>query len=165
MKRNQYAGDLRTIDGALPRGSPDNYHWAIGQGEPHFPFEKWGGDRVPFWTDYTITLIPLNNGKWIARPIAGDCLFWVNSPQFDDRAPALRAAVAQVLRLIRRNSRRPFTPYAKLSPDLARDMIAWACGLLDRPATPLFVPEPEAPPPVPATVVQTGQLRFPWCEQ
>ena len=149
----RYKGDLRTDAGELPLGCPWNRHWSISQGEPLYPFGEWGcaSRDLSFWTDYTITLIPLNNGKWMARPIKEDVLFTVDSPQFEDRDTALRKAVAQVLRLARRRARLTgdtANPCLVLRPQLAQDLIGWACSLLDRPAPTLFVkPPPPASPP------------------
>ena len=153
-----YKGDLRTASGELPRGSPCHNHWALGQGEPLWPFGQWGyGDRnLSYWTDYTITLIPLNNGKWQAHPIKGEALFgpaW--SRQFDDRTTALRCAIAEVLRLVRQRTRvdpktlpllaRDYRP----TPALAQELVDWAFSLLGRekPAPRLWIPAPVPPPP------------------
>jgi hypothetical protein len=164
IDKYRYTGELRTVDGQLPRGCPRNWHWSISQGEPLYPFGEWGhGSRdLSFWTDYTITLIPLNNGKWIVRPIKSDVLFSVTSPQFDDRATALRTAVAEVLRRVRRNARpqRWVNPYQVLRPALAQELVEWALSLVDRPAPRLLV-KPPPKPPAPARPPQ-GELFGEW---
>jgi hypothetical protein len=157
MEQWRYKGDLRTIDGELPHGCPWNRHWYIGQGEPHYPpgSPDTPGHHLPFWTDYIITLIPLNNGKWMARPIKADVLFTVDSPQFDTREIALRKAVAQVIRICRVRARwkaegpepwrQPSSDWL-LSLEQAQTLITWAMSLLDLPARKLFAQPPEPAP-------------------
>jgi hypothetical protein len=147
----QYTGPLRTASGELPQGCSWNRHWGLGQGELHHPpgygdNHSHGQAHLLHGIDLTISLIELNNGHWVARPIKKDVLFDVDSPQFPTREAALRAAVAHVIREARWRARATgeCLPFGyKISPEKAQEIIDWAMGLLDlEPAKLYHLPAP-----------------------
>jgi hypothetical protein len=152
----RYNGPLRTADGKLPQGCPWNRHWGLRQGEFHEPPE----DRTTYRIDLAISLIELNNGRWIARPIRKDVLFDIDSHQFETREAALRAAVAHVIRRVRWRVRATgdCLPFGyKINPEKAQEIITWAMGLLN--LEPLNLYHPPAPD---ISEAVRGQLELDW---
>lgn len=165
MERFRYKGDLRTAGGHMPCDQWGNY-FSLGQGELHHHpaymaggAGRYGGCRS-IGIDFSVGLLALNNGKWLARPTREVLSYTVNSRQYDSRVHALRHAVAKVVRMARRRARYDWrkvpgygcfkwdpNPDFKMSVEEAQSVIAWAFGLLNLPAPTLHV-APPAPPPI-----------------
>jgi hypothetical protein len=154
---DHYTGPLRTAAGELPQGCPWNRHWGLCQGEFYSP-----PDRTSYRVDLSISLIELNTGDWISRPIKKRVLFDIDSPQYPTREAALRAAVAHVIRKVRWRLRASgdYLPLDyPISPEKAREIIAWAMGLLDLEPPRLYCP-PEPVAAEDAPVLDQIELEF-----
>lgn len=161
-----YDGPLRTKEGKMPTDQWGHY-FALHQGELHDP-----PDYHKLWCgiDWSIGLLELNNGNWLARPTREVLEYTVKSIQYPNREAALRAAVAKVIRMARVRARwsdeeRYGSNYPavrapvgwKLTPEQAQSIITWATGLLGQPAPVLRVTPPPPPPPAPLPL---GQLEM-----
>jgi hypothetical protein len=149
---------IRTAAGELPNGSPCHRHFALSQGELFYPPGYRDGDyRLVRGIDLTIGVLPLDNGRWLARPTSYDGLpYSVWGTQFGSRETALRAAVARVLRVSRCRARAVHgdLPFGyKIKHEQAQAIITWALGLLGCPPQPLFRVAP-----CPAIVPERGQM-------
>ena len=165
-----YKGPLRTAKGEMPCGSPCHNHFYLRQGElyysPKYP-ARWAG------IEWSIGVLPLNNGNWLARPLstlrkkAAKALgfapleYYVGGIQFETRDTALRAAVAAVVRLARYRYRHVednhYGMYRdwKLTREQAQAHIDWAYSLLGLPAPQLFVPRPK-PAPITSEAIESA---------
>lgn len=158
MEHYRYKGDLRTADGKMPMWQWGNY-FALSQGELHHHPDYQAG-RLYCGIHWSIGLLRLNNGKWLARPVRDTVNeYTVRSRQFDTREQALRAAVAHVIRMARERYRwddakfygssypTVRAPFGwKLTHEQAQSTISWACALLGRQPPRLLVARPRPEP-------------------
>jgi hypothetical protein len=133
---------IRTAAGELPNGSPSHCFFALSQGELFYPPGYRDDDhRLLHGINFTIGVLLLENGRWLARPTMGRSSYSIWATQYESRETALRAAVARVLRDCRARARpvRGDLPLGfRISHELAQEVITWALGLLGCPPQPLF---------------------------